>query len=226
MPYTTKIISAILSATLLLTGCSTSMLIDRPADEVLSKFDSRLVRGRVDMALTPENQALWIDSLSDKELEMVGLSVYTREQLKSDFRFVTIRYQSFFNQDDSYPLLAHNDLNLGFHDIVEGYTGKIDEQPFRDGKTYSVPLFVKVGALEGAQFQSGTYKKVPQISPAVILGVVCRAADDGCSINSSPETQIGLGRKMSGPEDYRGVAAESKQEIGLVEFPEEDVMPC
>ena len=150
---------------------------------------------------------------------MMGLSSYTRNEMKKDFRFVDVRYQSSFNEATDYLLLAHNDLMLGFHDIVEGYTGKFNEQRLRNNETFSAPAFLKVGGLEGAQIQSGTYEAVAKILPAVILGVVCRASDDGCSINSSPETKIGLGRKMTGPQDYRGVKAESKQEVGVVEFP-------
>ena len=52
-----------------------------------------------------------------------------------------------------------------------------------------------------------------------VLGVVCRDDEDGCEINTTPQTTIGFGRKMHDANDYRGVVAEAKQKIYPQEVP-------
>ena len=59
---------------------------------------------------------------------------------------------------------------------------------------------------------------VPAHRPQV-LGVVCRDGEEGCEINTTPQTTIGFGRKMHDANDYRGVVAEAKQKIYPQEIP-------
>ena len=54
---------------------------------------------------------------------------------------------------------------------------------------------------------------IPADEPGKFFRHCLPRRDDGCRYNSSPETQIGIGRKMIDGNDYRGAVAESKQKI-------------
>ena len=99
--------------------------------------------------------------------------------------------------------LEGSSFNMYSGDIVDIYTGKGPE--WDDMQLIST-------------YEKSYQNADPAFRPQV-LGIVCRDGEEGCEVNTSPQTTIGFGRKMHDANDYRGVEAESKQTIYPQEIP-------
>lgn len=204
-----------------LSGCSTNVMMDDP-EYLMDVWESRFARGFVAVVIEKDIQSEWIDSFEDDEFHLLGMDGYTREQLKNDFDLVGLRVQNRITDDWSPGMIfARSELNLEFHDVVDFYTGMSDKEDMKAGIIgYSEPRILKLGTSPSAdvQFIVGEIRIVKRVKPAIVLGVVCRDCFSETYFGSKREYTIGIGRRMSGPEDYRGVEAESQQEVGVIRF--------
>ena len=143
------------------------------------------------------------------EVDVFALSGITKAEARATKYYTLIRFHKAPGVARRSGLLVDKNIYLAKGDIIDFYIGKTNDEAMRRKNKIKVP---GIAWAFGVPYITDAFY-IPADEPGKFLGIVCRAADDGCRYNSSPETQIGIGRKMIDGNDYRGAVAESKQKI-------------
>ncbi len=199
------IISFLAAATL--SGCGTSPVMTRSADELLALRDSRMVRLRVDLVTPTEFYNELVNKHTEEEFAAAFPGISKKEALQRWYGVAVGRWYSVPGGVKRAGAFIPLGMDVKQGDIIDIYGGDTDDNLLRAKKFVPVHSF---GAIGSVLFHTQG-KSIPTLAPSVVVGIVCRGTSADCRMDNRPGTQIGIGRQMTSAADYRGVEAESKQ---------------
>ena len=120
---------------------------------------------------------------------------------------MAVRWYSSLAGVERNTAVAHPSFNIKKGDIVDFYSGQLHEEMLRNKETVETTGAYIVFGIRSTT----TAQAIPYVKRAEVVGVVCRATESDCRMNSRQGTEIGIGRRMSSAADYHGVEAESTQ---------------
>ena len=193
---------SIVFTTVFLAGCTSSPIMTRSADEILATRDSRLMRGIVDFIVDDEQQQIMWAGANEFE-KALG---YTPEHDKG-YQYMAVRWYSNAGNLKRKTAVAHPSFKIKKGDIVDFYSGQLHEEMLRNKETVEATGAYIIFGIRSTTTTQG----IPYVKRGEVVGVVCRATESDCRMNSRQGTEIGIGRRMSSAADYHGVEAESTQ---------------